>query len=188
MTLSQRARDSLDSMMVAGLRQSMGPQHSEMQICTVPVVAQESLTHMAVLSIASYSFRVITALHFAHDARTREWIAAIVGQDEREMGPQQFIDAVCEIGNMCCGAMNRELGAFYDCLGLSTPQILDIRSLPHMAQIGTDHLQHFRIDLPNGLLGGLPLHATLCARAYTPMDFHWKAPEVEEVAGELEFF
>ena len=184
MTLSQRARDSLDSMMIAGLRQGMGPQHSEMQIRTVPAVEQESLTHMAVLSIASYSFRIIAALHFAHDARTRAWIAGVVGQDERELGPQPFIDAICEIGNMCCGAMNRELGAFYDCLGLSTPQILDIRSLPHMAQIGTDHLQHFGIDM----LPGLPLHATLCARAYTPLDFHWKPPEVEEVAGELELF
>lgn len=188
MTLSQRARDSLDRMMIAGLRQSMGPQPSEVQVCTVPAVAQESLTHMAVLSIASYSFRVIAALHFSHDARTRAWIAGMVGQDEHGLGPQPFIDAICEIGNMCCGAMNRELGAFYDCLGLSTPQILDIRSLPHMAQIGTDHLQHFRIDMPNGLLDGMPLHATLCARAYTPMDFDWKAPEVEEAAGELEFF
>lgn len=33
---------------------------------------------------------------------------------------------------MCCGAINRELGVFYNGLGLSTPQILDIRSLPHM--------------------------------------------------------
>ena len=49
MTLSQRARDSLDRMMIAGLRQSMGPAQSEMQIRTVPDVAQESLTHMAVL-------------------------------------------------------------------------------------------------------------------------------------------
>lgn len=186
MTVSQRARDSLDSMMMVGLRQSVAQKHPHAQIHTVPQVLlqQESPTHMAVLSIASYSFRIITALHFAHDARTRGWIAEVVGVDERGMGQQQFIDAICEIGNMCCGAMNRELGAFYDCLGLSTPQILDIRSLPHMAQIGTDHLQHFEIDM----LPGLPLHATLCARAYNPMDFHWKPPEVEEVAGELELF
>lgn len=182
MTVSQRARDSLDRMMMEGLRQSMGQHQPEIR--TVPAVAQGSLTHMAVLSIASYSFRIITALHFAHDARTREWIAGVTGQNESDLGQQQFIDAICEIGNMCCGAMNRELGAFYDCLGLSTPQILDIRSLPHMAQIGTDHLQHFEIDMPDGM----PLYATLCARAYTPMDFHWKAPEVQEVAGELEFF
>ncbi|EJE54395.1 hypothetical protein PMI14_00691 [Acidovorax sp. CF316] len=184
MTVSQRARDSLDRMMIEGLRQSMAQQQPQAQIRTVPEVAQGSLTHMAVLSIASYSFRIIAALHFVHDARTREWIAGVTGQDEGELGPQQFIDAICEIGNMCCGAMNRELGAFHDCLGLSTPQILDIRSLPHMAQIGTDHLQHFEIDM----LPGLPLYATMCARAYTPLDFHWRAPEVQEIAGELEFF
>jgi hypothetical protein len=184
MTLSQRARDSLDSMMVVGLRQSMAQKHPGAQIRAVPAVAMPSLTHMAVLSIASYSFRIIAALHFSHDLRTREWIADAIGHSEPGMGEQQFIDALCEVGNMCCGAMNRELGSFYDCLGLSTPQILDIRSLPHMAQIGTDHLQHFEIDM----LPDFPFYATLCAKAYAPMDFHWKPPEVEEVAGELELF
>lgn len=184
MSLSQRTRDSLDSMMVVGLRQSIAQSHPGTQICAVPEVPQTLLTHMAVLSIASYSFRIITALHFAHDLRTREWIASVIGMDEPAMGQQQFIDAIGEIGNMCCGAMNRELGAFYDCLGLSTPQILNIRSLPHMAQIGTDHLQHFRIDM----LEDMPLHASLCAKAYAPMDFHWQMPEVQEAAGDLELF
>lgn len=186
MTLSQRARDSLDGMMAEGLRQSMAQHHPGAQIRAVAAPGPESAaTHMAVLSIASYSFRIITALHFAHDARTRAWIAGRIGLDESGMGGQPFLDAVCEIGNMCCGTLNRELGAFYDCLGLSTPQVLDIRSLPHLAQIGTDHLQHFEII---DLLPGPPLYATLCARAYTPMDFHWTAPEVQETAGELEFF
>lgn len=182
--LSARARKSLDGMMEMGLRQGIAAHQPGALICAVPEIAQAPLTHMALLSIASYSFRIITALHFAHDLRTRAWIAGAIGVDEAAMGAQQFIDAIGEIGNMCCGAMNRELGSFHDDLGLSTPQILDIRSLPYMAQIGTDHLQHFRIDLP----GGLSLHATLCARAYAPLDFHWQAPEVQETAGELEFF
>jgi len=100
------------------------------------------------------------------------------------MTHQDFIDAVCEAGNMCCGAINRELGAFYNGLGLSTPQILDIRSLPHMQRLGAQHLRHFRIDLA----ADLRLHASLCVRAYERMDFDWHAQEPAVGAGELELF
>jgi hypothetical protein len=85
---------------------------------------------------------------------------------------------------MCSGTLNRELGTFYNGLGLSTPQILDIRSLPHLDHLGAQHLQHFRVDTPDGLR----LHASLCARAYEPMDFEWKAEEQTASTGELELF
>ena len=69
-------------------------------------------------------------------------------------------------------------------LGLSTPQILDIRSLPHMQRLGAQHLRHFRIDLA----ADLRLHASLCVRAYERMDFDWHAQEPAVGAGELELF
>ena len=171
--ITDRARASLDRMMVQGLRHGIAGDAPDADIATADLPARSAATRMVVLSIASYTFRIITALHFNESQQLKAHIAQL-----------DFIDAVCEAGNMCCGAINRELGAFYNGLGLSTPQILDIRSLPHMQRLGAQHLRHFRIDLA----ADLRLHASLCVRAYERMDFDWHAQEPAVGAGELELF
>lgn len=182
--ITDRARASLDRMMLQGLRHGIAGDAPDADIAAADLPARPAATHMAVLSIASYTFRIITALHFAPSPALRDHIAQLGRQSPDAMTHQDFIDAVCESANMCCGAINRDLGMFYNGLGLSTPQILDIRSLPHMQRLGAQHLRHFRIGLP----GGLGLHASLCVRAYEPMDFDWHPQEPAVGAGELELF
>ncbi|AVS85507.1 hypothetical protein [Paracidovorax avenae] len=186
--LGPRARDSLDRMMVSALQQSVVRGGG---VAVQPVDALPSTggaTHMAVLSIASFSFRVVAALHFAHGPAWRAWVAATAGLDAGGMSDQAFLDRICEMGNLCCGAINRDLGAFQAFLGLSTPQILDARCAPYFTRAGFEHVRHFRMDVRPDLA----LHASLCARAYVPQDFHWAgavaaAPEAV-ASGELELF
>jgi hypothetical protein len=183
-SLTPRARASLDRMMMLGLRQSLAADRPDADIRLSPESTRQGCTQMVMLSIASYGFRIVTALQFDESPATRAHMAGLRRQTGQDMGHQEFIDALCESGNMCCGAINRELGAFYDHLGLSTPQILDVRSLPHLEELGAQHLSHFRIDLGDGL----QLHANLCAQAYEPMDFDWQMPEQPEATGLLEMF
>lgn len=186
--LSQRACDSLDRMMISGLRQGLVNGDAGACIETVDAVPPGAATHMAVLSIASFPFRLNTALHFSRSEALLEWAARRAGLDEGA-GPiseQQFIDVICEVGNLCCGSINRDLGEFQSFLGLSTPQILDARCLPHFVRDGAEHLRHFRVQVQPGLV----LYASLCARAYLPQDFHWSGPPADAAveSGELEMF
>lgn len=182
--ISARAKASLDRMMVLGLRHGIAGGAPGVDIQAIDHIVGGSGTHMVVLTIASYTFRIITALHFEESAPMKAHMAQIGQRTPESMTHQDFIDAICESGNMCSGTLNRELGVFYDGLGLSTPQILDIQSLPHLDHLGAQHLQHFRVDTADGLR----LHASLCARAYEPMDFEWKAEEQPVSTGELELF
>lgn len=182
--ISARARDSLDRMMVSALRQSV-TRSDAIAVQPVDALPATGATHMAVLSIASFSFRVVAALHFDHGPAWRGWVAGMSGQEGSQLSDQAFLDRVCEMGNLCSGAINRDLGGFQAFLGLSTPQILDARCAPYFTRAGFEHVRHFRMDVRPDL----SLHASLCARAYAPLDFHWAGPEPEAVeSGELEMF
>ncbi|OJX35769.1 MAG: hypothetical protein BGO74_10155 [Burkholderiales bacterium 68-12] len=182
--ITPRTRDSLNRMMVLGLHHGVAGGAADATIAASDLPGHSDCTHMVVLSIASYTFRIITALHFGACAPLKAHMARQSQRTLQAMTDQDFRDAICESGNMCCGAINRELGTIYNGLGLSTPQILDIRSLPHLQGLGAQHLRHFRIDLAPDLR----LYASLCVRAYETMDFDWHAAEQPESAGELEFF
>ncbi len=182
--ISARARDSLDRMMVSALRQSV-TRGDAIAVQPVDALPATGATHMAVLSIASFSFRVVAALHFDHGPAWRGWVAEMSGQEAGNLSDQAFLDRVCEMGNLCCGAINRDLGGFQAFLGLSTPQILDARCAPYFTHAGFEHVRHFRMEVRPDL----SVHASLCARAYAPLDFHWAGPEPEAVeSGELEMF
>ncbi len=182
--ITPRTRGSLDRMMALGLRHGIAGDSAEADIAPAEALGRSPFNRMVVLSIASYTFRIVTALHFDESELLKEHMARLARKPSQSMSRQDFIDAICESGNMCCGTINRELGTFYNGLGLSTPQILDIRSLPHLERLGAQHLRHFRIDLSPQLR----MHASLCVRAYETMDFDWHAEEQPMGTGELELF
>ena len=61
-TLTPRARASLDRMMELGLRQSLAADHPHADIRLSPERTRPGCTQMVMLSIASYGFRIVTAL------------------------------------------------------------------------------------------------------------------------------
>jgi len=133
--------------------------------------------HIVVLSIASYVFRLLTIFHVDIDAATEAYFT-------RSGAAGAFGDCFGEIGNRCCGAMNRELGRYFQHLGMSTPAMLDAQCLPFLAELKPTYLDHQRIRINDTLT----LHATLCLRAYAPIDFNVDHQAAPETTGELELF
>ena len=133
--------------------------------------------NIVVLTIASYVFRLLTIFHVNTDAATEAYFT-------RSGAAGEFGDCFGEIGNRCCGAMNRELGRHFRHLGMSTPTMLEAECLPFLAELKPTFLAQHRIRINDTLV----LHATLCLRAYAPIDFNVDHQAAPETTGELELF
>ena len=132
---------------------------------------------IVVLTIASYVFRLLTIFHVNTDAATEAYFT-------RSGAAGAFGDCFGEIGNRCCGAMNRELGRHFRHLGMSTPTMLEAGCLAFLAELKPTFLAQHRIRINDTLV----LHATLCLCAYAPIDFSVDHQAAPETTGELELF
>ena len=189
--ISDNAKAALNQWFIRALESSFGPQYDGS--CVVELVPADAPTHgtrAVMLTMSSYTFRVFTVIYFTPDPTTLAYFSSRVGADAEGMTEQLFDDAICESANMCCGALNRELGQVYDHIGLSTPNILDARSADHLAQLRSGHLQKFRL-LHNGVA---LFHAGICVCDFVDMDFSAAAVAAQSSAadsvesGELELF
>lgn len=132
---------------------------------------------LLVLTIANFSFKLLVIFHLEANRETRQYFSKPeAGLDCAEVFP--------EIANLCCGAMNRELGGYFTHLGMSTPYPLDRQCLPFIEVLKPAHLAQHRIVINDQVI----LHATLCLCAYAPLDFHYVASAPETASGELELF
>ncbi len=132
---------------------------------------------IVVLTISSYLFRLLTIFHVDPDKAT----AAYFVKPDSE---RQFHEVFNEHGNLCVGAMNRDLGHHFLHLGMSTPYKLESKSAPFISELKPGYVSHHRI----GINADISLHATLCLCAYRPLDFRIDPHQVEEEFGELELF
>ena len=133
---------------------------------------------LLVLTIAGFSFKLLTIFHVEDNSRaTQDYFS----KPEAGLG---FADVFPELGNLCCGAMNRELGNYFPHLGMSTPYPLDRQCLSFVGVLKPDHLAQYRVVINDAVV----LHATLCLCAYVPVDFHYVASEPETASGALELF
>jgi hypothetical protein len=140
-------------------------------------------SHMVVLMLASHTFRLVIVLYVRNDAATRSYLERVGRLVAGDASEQAFRDSISESGNMCCGAVNRELGKFYRHTGMSTPHIIDSRSARYLDGMKHEHMRHFRVRVD-----GTCFEASLCACAHRDMDFDWQPESEPEVSGELELF
>lgn len=131
-----------------------------------------------VLTISGFSFKLLTLFHIDTGSST---LQAYFGKPALELGMD---DVFPELTNLCCGAINRDLGQHFSHLGMSTPYTLYRQCLPFLDVLRPAFVERFRI----GINETVALHATLCVVAYTPLDFTVSPFEAIETAGELEFF
>ncbi len=183
--ISNSARHAFDQLLRQGLRSALaGPQDSVTDIAAVAGLDDIAESRAVILSLSSYSFRLMMFVHFDPDDATREHFARLHGVTPEEMAGQAFNDVIGECGNMACGALNRELGRVYPHLGMSTPHVLDRHSLTHLHLLQYDHLSHARLTLN----GSTRFHGSLAVCAHDTLDFEAPAEEQAEVCGELEMF
>lgn len=183
--IGTQARASFERMVEAGLQNALRDASGEpVEVEACGPLQPEHASRMVLMLIASHEFRMVLALSFPRNRDTHAYLVRVGRMVENDDSEQAFRDAISETGNLCCGTVNREIGRFYRHTGMSTPQIIDSRSAPHVDTLSHHQLSHFRI----GVGGGCCFHASLCIYAHEPMDFEW-LPETEpETSGELEFF
>ena len=135
---------------------------------------------IVVLTIASYRFRLLVLFHVSADHAVRRYF----GEDADTEVARSFDTAFGEIGNLCCGAMKRDLGLHFPHTGLSTPYTLDGRCQAFLDALKPHHVSRHRIVI-NSII---QLHATLCLCAYAPIDFIVPTQRADEETGVLELF
>ena len=156
-------RDASDTMMIERLPGTQLVETPEKQIL--------------VLTVASYVFRLLTIFHVDSDSATASYFL-------RADSERVFSEVFGEIGNLCCGAMNRDLGRYFPHTGMSTPYLLESRCLPFLSELKPSYVAQHRININDSLV----MHATLCLCAYAPIDFRVDTEIAAEATGELELF
>lgn len=182
--IGHRARMAFDQMLSASMRCTFAGALAGFG----PVDGFEQVTgqRAVMLSVAGCSFRLMLFLHFDADAQTQALLARLKGLADPAPSPQWLLDAMSEYGNLGCGALKRELGHVFACLGMSTPHIVDRESLRHLGRLRPGYLRHYRLDLDCGER----LHLSLCVCEQGELDFDPPPPREApaEAAGELELF
>jgi len=185
--LSERAKSSLDALLRQAWAAAMradGDSVSTEVIASLPPKMKEK--HAVVLTIASYSARIVVAMYFKLDADTRAHFERLNRADTGSFDEQRLVDALNECGNICAGALNRSLGDVFSHIGMSTPNLLSRDAMAYVEALGPCHGRHFELK---GL--AQPYWASMYVRAYAPLDFHVDVPSEDEAAadtGELEMF
>lgn len=178
--ISEHAKQGLDLIFTRAARTSLAADASDSVVIeplrgAQPMAAPQE--HILVLTIASYVFRLLILFHLDKDERTQSYFTR--GNPE-----QRLDDVIGEIGNLCCGAINRDLGQHFLHTGMSTPALLKKPCLAHLTELNPTYLSRHEIVINHSVR----LQATLCFCAYAPIDFRVDARVAQDVGGELELF
>jgi hypothetical protein len=183
--ISQRAQDGFDHTVMSALRGGLAA--SPDAPCDVAVISDpQAITEqkMVVLTVSSYLFRAMVLIYFTLNKATREHFAAIHKASADTMSDAEFLDVIGECGNICCGALNRELAQHFPHVGMSTPNILDRHCVNYLPDLDASYIRHFRVQVHKGFA----MHASLCVCDYADLDFAVDTTQAEESNGELEMF
>jgi hypothetical protein len=183
--VSERARDGLDYFVAQAANNALV---SADKHCAVVAAGDTAASErdVVMLTVSSYTFRVLVFIHFESNAATRAYFGSLVNTSAEEMAGERFLDVVMERGNLFCGALNRDLAQFYPHTGMSTPCILHRSAVEHIDAVKPAFTRRYRAELTDELA----LHLTLAVCAFDDLDFqfaHRKA-EATDTAGELEMF
>ena len=176
--VSEQAKDGLNRIFARAAQASLALADSD-TVTVEPLTTAHAVDtpQILVLTVASYVFRLLTVFHLGDDRATQDYFT-------RAAPGRPFDEVVGELGNLCCGAMNRELGEHLAHPGMSPPTLLGGACLRFLDELKPAHLARQRIVINDALT----LHATLCLCAYAPIDFRVDAQAAALATGELEFF
>jgi hypothetical protein len=178
--ISSQAKDSFERIFMQSARTRLLA-HAD-DACEIAALdahlAETALaSQIVVLTISSIAFRFLLVLHFDDDAATRNYFL-------RDAQDRPLAEALMEVGNLCCGAINQQLVEYFPDLGMSTPYHLSGACVPYLMELKPGYLAAFRVTID----ANVQLGATLCVCASAPVDFFANVAAVEESAGELELF
>ena len=183
--ISNQAREGFDHLLTRALKVSMAaPDEDAPTLQTVDDLRYVDASTMVVLTVSSYLFRLMVMIHFTPNAATRAHIARVHRMAPETMSEQSFHDAIAECGNICCGILNRDLGAFFPHIGMSTPNMIDTKCASYLDILHCGHIRHFEMNIAGNAL----FHISLCVCDYADLDFVVDVNEAAADTGELELF
>ena len=183
--ITERAKASFDRLLVSSLRSGMPVAGASVAVEPVATLDKIKEKKIVILTVSSYLFRAMAIVYFKPDAATRAYFNRAAEEGAPALTDDEFYDRVSECGNVCVGALNRDLGPFFPHVGMSTPNIIDKDCMRYVDLLGCGLVKHYRMRLDDGPT----LYATLCLTDYGTVDFHVEQTAVEEVStGELEMF
>ena len=178
--ISEHAKQGLDLIFTRAARACLAADASD-SVLIEPLRGAQSIAapqeHILVLTIASYVFRLLILFHLDKDERTQ-------GYFTRGNPEQSLDDVIGEVGNLCCGAINRDLGHHFLHTGMSTPALLKKQCIPHLQELNPAYVSRHGIVINDSVR----MQATLCFCAYSAIDFKAETVVTPEVSGELELF
>ncbi|KGM41230.1 hypothetical protein JY96_17380 [Aquabacterium sp. NJ1] len=183
--ISQQAKDALDFIVTSALKSSMvASADDRCEVTVISDIKDIKEKKVVLLTVSSYVFRVMTMVYFTLNKDTKAHFAAINRSEVEAMSDSDFLDVICECGNIFCGALNRELGNHFPHLGMSTPNVLDRECVDYLTELDAGYTQHFKISINDNFT----MHASLCVCDFADIDFTVDMTQTEENNGELELF
>jgi hypothetical protein len=153
------------------------------ELSSVPEVEGDEAV---VLTISSHLFRILIFLHYKNDEQLKKILLQALNEKQTNLEQSKVYDYLCEVGNVFCGALKREVQKAVASLGMSTPNILSREAI--------NYVQETRIDL-QGFAGvskqGSPtFYASYYLSAYGDLEYSSDSTVIEDEvdSGELEFF
>jgi hypothetical protein len=142
-----------------------------------PALGSDRATKLLMITISSFSFRLLTSFQISQDQSTRDYYTA---------GTHSALDEVfAEIANMCCGALGRELSAHFKHLAMSVPYGLESQCLEFLSVLEP----RFQASYDITINAAAQIRATICMYCNRPVDFiPAVVMEVKHTGGELELF
>jgi hypothetical protein len=129
------------------------------------------------ITISSFTFRLMTVFEVPDAPANRDYYGAKAAGDS-------LAEVFAELANLCCGALNRELGASFAHLAMSIPYALSHRCLGFLG----DPTPHFIARYSITINDSVRLLATLCMSCSASVEVAEAAAAVHDTGGALELF
>lgn len=181
--ISENAKKGFDHMLVQGVKAGFCASGGSMDFVVLPDNKAFTGNRIVILTASSYLFRLFVLVYVTPDQLAKEYFAGLRNIQNPEMAESALMDTICEAGNMCVGALNRDMSKIFPHIGLSTPNIIDKHCGDYLHSLKCGHIQHFEISIDQKYT----FHVSLCVSQYDNIDFSVDTTEVEST-GELEMF
>lgn len=177
--LSEQAKQNVEHAFQRALR--AGLTRAAGDVCTIApaggtLPGETAGETLLVITISSFVFRLLTLFQVSANPQTRAYYAGGAGESLNE--------AFCEVANLCCGALSRELSQQFPHLAMSIPYTLSSQCMAFLGELHPQHLSSTTITINDSV----QLRATLCICCAAPVDFAAAAVAIEDNTGELEMF
>ena len=137
------------------------------------------------LTISSQIFRALIIISFNKDQHSEKFVSDVFNMPHSELNSEKYYDYLCEVGNIFCGMLKRELGKYFPNLGMSTPNLLDRQAIKFIDHNRTDIISHISSTYENSPL----LFGSLYFISYDDIDVNTYSMNAETTqSGDLELF